>query len=238
MTTSDTPSRKRCVVLTGAGISADSGLDTFRGAGGLWEGHRVEDVATPEAFARDPQLVLDFYNARRRQLRDVQPNSAHYALAALEEACDVYIVTQNVDNLHERAGSSRVLHLHGELTKLRSQDDEAHVIEWHGDQPPDMKDPAGAPMRPHIVWFGEPVPLIEDAVDLISDADIVMVIGTSLKVYPAAGLVEFAPDDALCVLIDPHPNLGPSVADRELFVVEERAATGVPRVVQALLEQL
>ena len=225
--------QKTCVALTGAGISADSGIPTFRGAGGLWEGHRVEDVATPEAFARNPQLVIDFYNARRRQLPLVQPNAAHLALAALESAWNVHVVTQNVDNLHERAGSTQVLHLHGELTKLRSTADARYVIDWHQDQTLQDCDPQGAPLRPHIVWFGEAVPLIEKAAALVEKADVVLVIGTSLQVYPAAGLVHYAPAHASVWLIDPHP----AHTLRGVQVLAERASIGVPQVVQQLLQE-
>ena len=223
-----------CVVLTGAGISADSGLQTFRGAGGLWEGHRVEDVATPEAFAAHPQRVIDFYNARRRQLRVVRPNAAHEALVALEAGYEVRIVTQNVDDLHERAGSRHVLHLHGELTQLRSTARPDWRIAWHEDQTPDQRDPWGAPLRPHIVWFGEEVPLMPEAVAQVEAADVVLVVGTSLKVYPAAGLVHHASAHAPVYLIDPHPAPGLS----GVHVVAERAAVGVPRVVRQLLEQV
>ena len=225
--------QKTCVALTGAGISADSGIPTFRGAGGLWEGHRVEDVATPEAFARNPQLVIDFYNARRRQLPLVQPNAAHLALAELESAWNVHIVTQNVDNLHERAGSTQVLHLHGELTKLRSTADARYVIDWHQDQTLQDCDPQGFMLRPHIVWFGEAVPLIEDAAALVEQADVVLVIGTSLKVYPAAGLLHYASAHARIWLIDPHPAATPPGVQ----VIAERASIGVAQVVQQLLQE-
>ena len=225
--------QKTCVALTGAGISADSGIPTFRGAGGLWEGHRVEDVATPEAFARNPQLVIDFYNARRRQLPLVQPNAAHLALAELESAWNVHIVTQNVDNLHERAGSTQVLHLHGELTKLRSTADARYVIDWHQDQTLQDCDPQGFMLRPHIVWFGEAVPLIENAAALVEQADVVLIIGTSLKVYPAAGLLHYAPAHARIWLIDPHPAATPPGVQ----VIAERASIGVAQVVQQLLQE-
>ena len=225
---------KTCVVLTGAGISADSGLKTFRDAGGLWEGHRVQDVATPEGFQANPRLVLDFYNARRRQLQQVKPNAAHFALAELERRYRVRIITQNVDNLHERAGSSQVLHLHGELTKLRSTRDPGYVIDWHHDQLPDHADPMGAPMRPHIVWFGEEVPALEQALELVAEADVVLVVGTSLKVYPAAGLIAYAPPHADGYLIDPNPSLQAAAA-YDLTVIPERAALGVPKVVDHLL---
>ncbi|MCP2041085.1 NAD-dependent deacetylase [Neisseria sp. HSC-16F19] len=219
------------VVLSGAGISADSGLKTFRDSDGLWEGHRVEEVATPEAFARNPQLVLDFYNQRRRQLTQAAPNAAHYALARLAEHHRVRIVTQNVDNLHERAGSREVLHLHGELTKLRSTVYDDYVVEWTGDQTLADTDPKGHPLRPHIVWFGEAVPLIETAIDWVSEADIVLVVGTSLKVYPAAGLLQYAPPHAERHLIDPNPPAGLY----DVSVTAQRASEGVPAWVDALL---
>lgn len=225
--------KKTCVALTGAGISADSGIATFRGAGGLWEGNRVEEVATPEAFARNPQLVIDFYNARRRQLQQVQPNAAHRALADLEASWNVHVITQNVDNLHERAGSTQVLHLHGELNKLRSTADEHYVIDWTHDQTLADCDPQGHRLRPHIVWFGEAVPLIETAAELVQQADVVLVIGTSLQVYPAAGLVDYAPAHARLWLIDPHPAaVWPGVQ-----IVAERASVGVPQVVQQLSQK-
>ena len=221
------------VVLSGAGISADSGLKTFRDSDGLWEGHRVEEVATPEAFARNPQLVLDFYNQRRRQLIQAAPNAAHYALARLAEHHRVRIITQNVDNLHERAGSREVLHLHGELTKLRSTADEDYVIDWTGDQTLADTDPQGHLLRPHIVWFGEAVPLIETAIEWVSAADIVLVVGTSLKVYPAAGLLQYAPPEAERHLIDPKPPAGL----RDVSVIAKRASEGVPTWVDALLQR-
>lgn len=221
--------KKTCLILSGAGISADSGLKTFRDNGGLWEGHRIEDVATPEAFRRNPQLVLDFYNERRRQLAHAQPNPAHRALADLERTHRVLIVTQNVDDLHERAGSTHVLHLHGELNKLRSTHNENYIIDFHGEQTLDMTDPQGYPMRPHIVWFGESVPAIETAIDWAQQADIVLIIGTSLKVYPAAGLADCAPAHAAIYYIDPHPA---PVAGVETIAAS--AAVGVPQIVARL----
>ena len=222
---------KKVVVLTGAGISAESGLLTFRDAGGLWEGHRVEEVATPEAFARNPQLVLDFYNQRRAQLQQVQPNAAHLALVDLEQAYDVHIITQNVDDLHERAGSSHVLHLHGELTKVRSSVNEAYVIDWQGDQHLQDQDPQGYPMRPFIVWFGEAVPMIEEAVHIIAQADVVLVVGTSMQVYPAASLLDYAPLDIPVYYIDPTAK----PMDVSVQVRAEVASVGVPAVVKELL---
>ena len=222
---------KKCVILTGAGISADSGLKTFRDADGLWEGHRVEDVATPEAFARNPQLVLDFYNQRRRQAAEAEPNAAHKALVALEPYYRVQIITQNVDDLHERAGSKHILHLHGELNKVRSSIDEDDIIEWTGDQTRADTDKNGRPLRPHIVWFGESVPLFEQAVAEMRDADVVMVVGTSLKVYPAASLLEFAPSQAEVYLVDPQP----SQVGVHVEVVPKKAKDGVPPLVAELV---
>ena len=185
-------SKKKLVVLTGAGMSAESGLSTFRATGGLWEQHRIEDVATPEGWHKNPGLVLEFYNQRLNQLITALPNAGHLALAALEEDFDVEIITQNVDNLHERAGSSKVLHLHGELTKVRSSGPGAEVFELSPDQYTTLlgdKCPKGYQLRPHIVWFGEAVPNISPAIQIVKKADILLVIGTSLQVYPAAGLL-------------------------------------------------
>lgn len=222
---------KKCVVLTGAGISAESGLQTFRDSGGLWEGYRVEDVCTPEAFARSPQTVIDFYNARRRAAAAAEPNAAHFALADLERAYDVQIITQNVDDLHECAGSSKVLHLHGELNKLRSTVDENEILPWQGDQTLADRDSRGRPLRPHIVWFGEAVPLIEEAVRLVEAADTVIVVGTSLKVYPAASLLHYARFGVPVYLIDPKPNADVSGVE----ILAQTAVRGVPALVAELL---
>lgn len=222
---------KKCVVLTGAGISAESGLQTFRDSGGLWEGYRVEDVCTPEAFARSPQTVIDFYNARRRAAAATEPNAAHFALADLERAYDVQIITQNVDDLHERAGSGKVLHLHGELNKLRSTVDENEILPWQGDQTLADRDSRGYPLRPHIVWFGEAVPLIEEAVRLVEAADTVIVVGTSLKVYPAASLLHYARFGVPVYLIDPKPNADVSGVE----ILAQTAVRGVPALVAELL---
>ena len=222
---------KKCVVLTGAGISAESGLQTFRDSGGLWEGYRVEDVCTPEAFARSPQTVIDFYNARRRAAAVAEPNAAHFALADLERAYDVQIITQNVDDLHERAGSGKVLHLHGELNKLRSTVEENKILPWQGDQTLSDRDSRGRPLRPHIVWFGEAVPLIEEAVRLVEAADIVIVVGTSLKVYPAASLLHYARFGVPVYLIDPKPNADVSGVE----ILAQTAVRGVPALVAELL---
>ena len=222
---------KKCVVLTGAGISAESGLQTFRDSGGLWEGYRVEDVCTPEAFAHSPQTVIDFYNARRRAAAVAEPNAAHFALADLERAYDVQIITQNVDDLHERAGSGKVLHLHGELNKLRSTVDENEILPWQGDQTLADRDSRGRPLRPHIVWFGEAVPLIEEAVRLVEAADTVIVVGTSLKVYPAASLLHYARFGVPVYLIDPKPNADVSGVE----ILAQTAVRGVPALVAELL---
>ena len=222
---------KKCVVLTGAGISAESGLQTFRDSGGLWEGYRVEDVCTPEAFARSPQTVIDFYNARRRAAAAAEPNAAHFALADLERAYDVQIITQNVDDLHERAGSGKVLHLHGELNKLRSTVDENEILPWQGDQTLADRDSRGRPLRPYIVWFGEAVPLIEEAVRLVEAADTVIVVGTSLKVYPAASLLRYARFGVPVYLIDPKPNADVSGVE----ILAQTAVRGVPALVAELL---
>ena len=222
---------KKCVVFTGAGISAESGLQTFRDSGGLWEGYRVEDVCTPEAFARSPQIVIDFYNARRRAAAAAEPNAAHFALADLERAYDVQIITQNVDDLHERAGSGKVLHLHGELNKLRSTADENEILPWQGDQTLADRDSRGYPLRPHIVWFGEAVPLIEEAVRLVEAADTVIVVGTSLKVYPAASLLHYARFGVPVYLIDPKPNADVSGVE----ILAQTAVRGVPALVAELL---
>lgn len=228
-----TSNRKRLVVLTGAGVSAESGIRTFRDADGLWEEHRIEDVATPEGWMRNPQLVLDFYNARRQQLYEVKPNAAHYALADLEEEFDVRIITQNVDDLHERAGSHHVLHLHGELKKCRSSinpeaifDIETPLLQL-GDMAPD-----GSQLRPHIVWFGEAVPNLMPAMELTQTADYFAVVGSSLNVYPAAGLIQYAPNRAPLFLVDPHHVSAPT--NREVHFIQAVASEGVPQLASML----
>ena len=224
--------KKSIVILTGAGISAESGISTFRDSDGLWEQYRVEDVATPEGYAKDKKLVLDFYNQRRRQLSSVEPNEGHRQLVRLEEKYDVQIVTQNVDNLHERAGSSNVLHLHGELTKARSERDSNLITDiGYNDILLGDKASDGAQLRPHIVWFGEAVPNIEIAASMCEKCDFFIVIGTSMNVYPAAGLIHYVPRSAPCWLIDPK-----AVAiSRNIKVVQEKAGTGVKKVVDELL---
>ncbi len=212
--------KKKLVVLSGAGVSAESGIKTFRDAGGLWEGHDVMEVASPEGWYKNPALVLDFYNKRRRQLFEVQPNNAHKHIAHLEQYFDVNVITQNVDDLHERAGSTNVLHLHGELLKARSINNELDVIEWTADINEGDLHTDGHQLRPHIVWFGEAVPAIMDAMQIVQQADYLIVIGTSLQVYPAAGLIDYAKPDIPIFYIDPNParipNLGNPV---EVFPV-------------------
>ncbi|MDR2982747.1 MAG: NAD-dependent deacylase [Puniceicoccales bacterium] len=202
----ETARKPTLVVLTGAGMSAESGIPTFRGSDGLWENHRIEDVATPGAWDRDPALVLNFYNARRKRMWECEPNEGHKGLARLEKHFNVHIITQNVDNLHERGGSSNVLHLHGELSKARSTRDESIVLDI-GKKDILMGDkcPLGSQLRPHIVWFGEMVPLIADAQSMVQTADIFVVIGTGLAVYPAAGLVDEIAPGVPVYLIDPAP---------------------------------
>ncbi|MGQ2984144.1 SIR2 family NAD-dependent protein deacylase [Flavobacterium sp.] len=196
--------KKKLVVLSGAGVSAESGIKTFRDAGGLWEGHDVMEVASPEGFRKNPTLVLDFYNQRRRQLFDVQPNKAHTIIAGLENEFDVAVITQNVDDLHERAGSTNVLHLHGELLKARSVNS-YDSFEWTTDINLGDLHTDGYQLRPHIVWFGEAVPAIEEAIGIVQQADYVIVIGTSLQVYPAAGLMDYAKPNVPIYYVDPNP---------------------------------
>jgi NAD-dependent deacetylase len=229
--------KQKIVILTGAGISAESGIQTFRGAGGLWEGHRIEDVASPDGWQRNRDLVLNFYNLRRTQLLTVSPNAAHEALVELEKQYNVTIITQNVDDLHERAGSSNVVHLHGELLKARSTLDESLVYEWRKDIIAGDKCERGSQLRPHIVWFGEMVPMIEKAQQIASEADIFIVIGTSLVVYPAAGLLHFAPTNSRKFLIDPHADdLSANVPN--LRIIKNSATKGVPHLVKALLKEI
>lgn len=232
--------RKKIAVLTGAGVSAESGISTFRDSDGLWENHKVEDVASIEGWYRDRKVVLDFYNARRAQLAGVRPNAAHMAIASLESEYDVTVVTQNVDNLHERAGSTRIIHLHGELTKVRPEDrcndldgfseetvfdigyDAVHV----GDMAPN-----GAQLRPHIVWFGEAVPKIDQAIDAVEAADIVLIVGTSLQVYPAAGLYRYAKMDSPIYIIDPKDV---PVRDSRITHIKDVATRGMETFINIL----
>lgn len=219
---------KHIVVLTGAGISAESGIKTFRDADGLWEGHDVMEVATPEGFAVNPELVLDFYNQRRRQLFEVEPNQAHFDLTELENNFKVTIVTQNVDDLHERAGSSNVIHLHGELLKVRSSFDENDIKEWKTDLVIGDLCKKGHQLRPHIVWFGEDVPMIEKAIKICETADILVIIGTSMQVYPAAGLKNYVPQNTPTYFIDPKPSID---TKENLTVIAETATVGVKKMI-------
>jgi NAD-dependent deacetylase len=217
---------KKIVILSGAGVSAESGISTFRDAGGLWEGHDVMEVASPEGWHANTALVLDFYNKRRAQLKEVKPNTAHHCIAALERNYEVQVITQNVDDLHERAGSTNVLHLHGELLKARSSDNDLDIVEWSGDMTIHDKCAAGSQLRPHIVWFGEEVPAMDQAIEILESADAVIVVGTSLQVYPAAGLMNYAPAAAPIYLVDPNPNLE---SGNGLTVIAEKAGTGVQK---------
>ena len=223
---------KKLVILSGAGMSAESGIKTFRDAGGLWEGHDVMEVASPEGWRKNQALVLDFYNQRRRQLFEVQPNQGHIIAAELEKDFDVHIITQNVDDLHERAGSSKVLHLHGELLKARSVHNENDIVEWKTDINVGDLHTDGQQLRPHIVWFGEMVPAIIEAADIVAQADYIIIVGTSMQVYPAAGLVEYADLNIPIFYIDPNPGRIPNmhyhienipmIASEGMAVVRER----------------
>ena len=216
--------KQKLVVLTGAGISAESGLRPFRDSDGLWEGYNVEDVATPRAWRRDPQLVLDFYNMRRRDVLAAQPNAAHKTLAELEEHFDIHIITQNIDDLHERAGSTKVMHLHGEILKMRSEINPFRYYPIRDDIRLGQHAEDGAQFRPHVVWFEEPVPMIEEAIPVMQSADIFVLIGTSLAVYPAAGLVDYVGIDVRKYIIDKH--LPPVSRYRNIIPIEMAATIG------------
>ncbi|MEC4005006.1 NAD-dependent deacylase [Flavobacterium sp. SUN052] len=228
--------KKKLVVLTGAGISAESGIKTFRDADGLWEGHNVMDVATPEGWRKNQELVLDFYNQRRKQLHEVKPNLGHKTLADLENDFDVHIITQNVDNLHEKAGSTKVLHLHGELLKVRSTRDENYILDWKTDLKKGDVDPNGFQLRPHIVWFGEDVPALEEALNTVQNADYIAVIGTSMQVYPAAGLIHYGKPNVPIYYIDPNPATITDLAN-PLEVIPMNATEGVPFLREKLLRK-
>ena len=229
--------KKKIVVLTGAGVSAESGIKTFRDSDGLWENYRVEEVATYDAWLSNPSLVLDFYNQRRRQLATAQPNKAHYALVSLEQKFDVQIITQNVDDLHERAGSTNVLHLHGELVKARSTIDKdlVYAIGYKDINSGDCCE-KGHQLRPHIVWFGEAVPMIERAARITSEADILLIIGTSLMVYPAAGLLHYAPPKSRKFAIDPKSL--PVERIPNLTIIRKNAGKGVSEIAELLLNEI
>lgn len=224
--------KKKLVVLTGAGISAESGLKTFRDTDGLWEGYNIEDVATPRAWKKDPQLVLDFYNMRRKNVRDAVPNAAHTGLAELEKDFDVHIITQNIDDLHERAGSTKVLHLHGEILKMRSEHNDKLIYDIEDDIRLGDKAEDGAQLRPHIVWFEEAVPMIEPAIALAGAADIFVVVGTSLAVYPAAGLINYTPRDIPKYIVD--KKIPYTSALHGITAIEKPATEGVKELMNRL----
>lgn len=225
---------KNIVVLTGAGISAESGLKTFRDTNGLWEGHDVMEVATPKGFQENPELVLEFYNQRRKQLLTVHPNLAHLALVDLEKHFNINIITQNVDDLHERAGSSNVLHLHGELLRARSTGSTEEIFECRNDIVLGDLCKNGHQIRPHIVWFGEAVPLLEDAIAITEKADILIIIGTSMQVYPAASLIDFVKTESPIYFIDPKPAIN---SIKNLTVISKNAVNGVPTLVASLIDK-
>lgn len=224
------------MVLTGAGISAESGINTFRDKDGLWEGHDIYEVASPEGWRRNPELVLEFYNERRKQAKDVKPNAGHYGLAELEKYFDVTIITQNVDNLHEQAGSTNVVHLHGQLFQSKSTLDDSLILDMsHWELNIGDKCPRGSQLRPNVVWFGEPVPMIEVAINEAAKADIFLIVGTSLLVYPAAALMDFVDDHIPKYIIDPKL---PAVRTRKnLVLMEDKATVGVPKIVKELVKK-
>lgn len=224
--------KKHIVVLTGAGMSAESGIKTFRDADGLWEGHDVMEVASPQGFANNPELVLDFYNQRRKQLLGVKPNTAHIALAKLETDYKVTIVTQNVDDLHERAGSTNVVHLHGELLKVRSTYDDNDIQDWKTDLVLGDTCNKGYQLRPHIVWFGEAVPIIETAITICQTADILLIIGTSMQVYPAASLMHYVNPETKIYYIDPKPAIE---SNHQVTVISKSATSGIHDFIETLV---
>ena len=225
--------KKHIVVLTGAGISAESGLKTFRDSDGLWMGYNIEDVATPRAFRKDPKLVLDFYNMRRKDVAAAIPNTAHDGIAALEKEYEVTIITQNIDDLHERAGSSCVMHLHGEIFKMRSSVNETLISEIRDDINVGDLAEDGTQLRPHIVWFEEPVPTIQQAASVMTTADVFILIGTSLQVYPAAGLIDYVPDKTPKYIID--KKIPPVNRYENIIAIEKTATEGVGELLKMLL---
>ncbi len=228
--------KKRITILSGAGISAESGIKTFRDSNGLWEEHRIEDVATPEAWHRDPKLVLHFYNLRRKQLLEIEPNAAHRSITDLQEQFDVQVITQNVDDLHEQAGNNKVLHLHGELRKARSTVNPFNIYDiagWKLDLGDTCED--GYQLRPHIVWFGEAVPNLETAAKLTSESNALIIVGTSLNVYPAAGLYQYAKKECPIWIID--PNASELVYPDTITPINEKAGTALPRLINSLLSE-
>ncbi len=228
---------KKIVVITGAGMSAESGVKTFRDSGGLWEGHDVMEVASPQGWHKDQEMVLEFYNQRRKQLLEVQPNNAHKLLAKLEKNFDIEIITQNVDDLHERGGSTNVLHLHGELFKVRSTKDESLVYNWKKDLNTGDLCEIGSQLRPHIVWFGEAVPLLGKAIEITQKAEIFIIIGTSMQVYPAASLIQYTEPNIPKFYIDPKPNIYESNY-KNLTIISEKATTGIGKMISELVDSL
>jgi len=231
---------KKICVLTGAGMSTESGIKTFRDAGGLWEGHDVMEVASPEGYARNPELVLDFYNQRRKQLNEVSPNSAHQDLVGLEQHLNTVIITQNVDDLHERAGSQSIIHLHGELRKIRSTKNPTYIKEWSKNLNLGDLCPEGGQLRPHIVWFGEAVPQLENAIGEIVDTDVIMIIGTSMQVYPAASLTAYAPPHAMIYYVDPNPQINHELSSQmsRVRIFQGPATEQVPKAIDEIVASL
>jgi NAD-dependent deacetylase len=224
-------------ILTGAGISAESGISTFRDAGGLWEGHSIEEVASPEGWVKNQELVLNFYNKRRAQLKEVKPNVGHLSLVSLEKHFNTTIITQNVDNLHEKAGSSSIIHLHGELNKVRSTGDKHLVYEWENDLITGDLCEKGYQLRPHIVWFGEEVPMLNKATELVTKSDIFIIAGTSLQVYPAAGLISYAPPYCKIYYVDPKPFISHELKNSpNVEIISKTATEGLPVLVQNIIK--
>lgn len=229
---------KKIAILTGAGISAESGIRTFRDADGLWEGHDIKEVASPEGWNKNKSLVLDFYNKRRQQLKQVEPNAAHYALTRLDEQYETIVITQNVDDLHERAGSSNIIHLHGALRSIRPEDNQGSIKYWTEDINIGDTDDRGVQYRPHIVWFGEDVPMITSAMNEVASADILIIVGTSMQVYPAAGLVRYMRPQGMIYYIDPNPHISYELNQSvNLEVITEKATIGLPLIVEQLLKK-
>jgi len=235
LTTNNNLNLKNIVVLSGAGISAESGISTFRDTDGLWENHRIEEVATYDAWLQNPELVIKFYNERRKQLFQVSPNPAHLSLQKLEKKYNVTIVTQNIDDLHERANSTNVLHLHGKLKQLKSTVDDSYIIDLdHWEHLITDKCPNGLTLRPNIVWFGEQVPAIEKAVKIVSNADVLIIVGTSLNVYPAAGLIDYTKSNCKIYLVDPKADK--LNTPNNIKMIKEKAGIGIPKLVEELLK--
>lgn len=226
------------VVLTGAGVSQESGINTFRDQNGLWEGHDVMEVASPHGWNKNPRVVNHFYNQRRAQLQEVEPNQAHLLIAELQNHFKVKVITQNVDNLHERAGSETVIHLHGELTKVRSTFNDNYVVDWKGDLTLQDTCPQGYPLRPHIVWFGEAVPMLEKAAYEVSNADMAIIIGTSMQVYPAASLIGYLSEGNPIFYIDPNPHINYELQRASNFnLIQKKAVEGMIELHQLFIDE-